>query len=109
MSEPSIDPGLWERAANWLWAALVAAGSFILHTFGGRIRRIEANIHELRNRMPSDYERAEINRQRDNVAELFKQLKAHAERDEDMHNDIMRAISGNHSEVLRELSRKADK
>ena len=83
-------------------AALVGA---IRHLDLKRFTKIEKQIHDLRNEMqiiqsklPSDFERQEINRQRDNIAKIFDRL---TEMQEQMHQ--------HHVDLLEALSRKADR
>lgn len=116
MAEPSIDPTLLEKGVQWLWTMLVLAISslsgvvlWLWREVNARIRRNEVSIHDIRGKIPSDYERAETNRQRDNVSKLFDELKKHADRDEDMHRTIMKTMTDNHTELLREVSKKADR
>lgn len=108
MAEP-FDPSIWERIAAVMSAGLLTCAGYIGHVFNGRIKRAEAAIHDIRNKLPSEFERMEINRQRDNIAKLFDLLAEHAKRDEDMHRNIMATMAHNHTEVLMVMSNKADR
>lgn len=47
--------------------------------------------------------------QRSHIGKLFDKLEEHARRDEETHREMLRTMSDNHSELLREMGRKADR
>jgi len=53
--------------------------------------------------------RVEQGMQRQHIAKLFDKLDEHSRRDEELVREVLGAIAANHSEVLRELGRKADR
>lgn len=46
----------------------------------------------------------ELNRQRDNVTELFKVFREHETADRDRHDQLVKVINGNHVEMMDRIS-----
>lgn len=51
----------------------------------------------------------EIAIQRGHIGKLFDKLEEHSHRDEEIFRELMKTMGSNHSEVMRELGRKADR
>lgn len=51
----------------------------------------------------------EIALRRGDIKELFQNLEAHSRRDEALFRELMNKMGDNHSEIMRELGRKADR
>jgi hypothetical protein len=91
------DPGLIGKLMEWGWAAISALLGVVYTMHNKRMDKIEASIVE-----GDSANRAEIDRQRDNVAKLFDKLEQHAQRSEDRHVEILTALHTG-------LSKKADR
>lgn len=46
---------------------------------------------------------------REYFAKVFDKMEQHAQRDEQTHREMLKQMSDNHAELLRELGRKADR
>ncbi len=102
------DPGLLGKAVEWGWAVISALLGVVYTMHNKRMDKIEDSVAE-----GDKANRAEIDRQRDNVAKLFDKVEAlrtdfsaqlahHALRGEDRHREIMGALHNG-------LERKADR
>lgn len=87
------------------WLVIVALIGVIWDNLQRRIERLEKHNHDMRgelqtvlNKLPSEYERQEIIRQRDTIDRIFDKLN---EMREDLHKQ--------HLDVLEALSRKVDR
>lgn len=90
---------IWERAANWLWAGVVALLGMIYRALDARFDKQEKRIESLEAKMPSEYERREIDRQRENITKIFDRLDAHSRDTNTKFNTVMDTMNKNHREL----------
>lgn len=97
----SSDPAssFWERASNWLWTAAVALVGIIYRTLDARFDKQEKRIESLEAKMPSEYERREIDRQRENISKIFDRLDSHTRDTNQKFNTLMDTMNKNHREL----------
>lgn len=69
------DPGVWHQLANWLWAVVLAIGGWAWKHTHKRIDDLESHVeHEVRCariELKSKVDQPEMDRQRDNITDLF--------------------------------------
>lgn len=93
-----------------LLAKLIAAASFILIPAAGAWNWLDkrfARKHQVANDMQAIT--SEIALRRGDIKELFQSLADHSRRDEQLFRELMTKMGDNHSEIMRELGRKADR
>ena len=83
---PPDDLSLISKVADYAWAAILALGGLVWKSQGDKIKDV------------SD----EVTRQRDNISKIFDKLESHANRAEDRHHELIKALHDG-------LSRKADR
>lgn len=67
----------------------------------------KADKHTVNNQLQEVKNEAAL--QRGHIAKLFDKLEEHARRDEETHREMLKTMSDNHAELLREMGRKADR
>ena len=94
---PEVPPGLLQTIVDWLWAVVLAFGTYIWKTNGKRLDEIKVDFTETQS-----LQAGEIARIRDTQAKLFDKLSEHQTRAEQRHIEILNALHTG-------LDRKADK
>lgn len=88
----------WHEIAKWLWGLLVPAGWWIFNRQDKRMDLLEAS-------MEKKADKAELDRQRDNVGTLFDKLDEHARRDEKMHTVMLEKLHDMHVDLLEKIGK----
>lgn len=81
----------WKETISGAAAVVAGLVSYIVHGHSARMTEIEKELD-------GKASQEEMNRQRDNISEVFKGISI-----------IKDMLHNNHAEVLRELSKKADR
>lgn len=88
MSAPSeIPASFWQQAAEWLWAVVLAFGTYVWKTNGKRLDEIKEDFSET-----TSQQAAEMSRMRDTQAKLFDKLSDHQARAEQRHIELLQAL-----------------
>jgi len=103
------------KLADWAWAAVCALWIFSWRHHNGRANKLESTVEKLdkkiddKNSATAKYVdsvgsmiMSEVNRQRDTSAKIFEKLEEHAQRSENRHVELLKALHEG-------LARKADK
>jgi len=96
--------GLFAKLADWLWAVALAAVGIIYKTVDARFDKYDKRIESLESRMPSDYERKEIDRQRDNITKIFDRLDTMQQENHKWRDDAMATMNKNHHELVERIA-----
>ena len=88
-----------------LLAKVIAAGTAVAAPIGWLWAKLDKKA-----------DKAEVDRQRDNIAKIFEKMEDHAQRlsdhasrDEQLFREVLGEMGKNHSELLREMGRKQDR
>jgi len=82
------DPGFWEQAFKWAWA-VIGGLSMVIWTM------LNSKINGKASKESVDVLREETNRQRDNVAKIFDEIRDVRKELGASHEKIMNAIHSN--------------
>lgn len=95
-----MDWGL--KALDWLIMLLGAMAGLIFRTHNKRIDKLEKCVEDFERRLPSEFERAELTRQRVRHEEAFDRIFT-------ILDDIRHEGQQRHVELLEKIASKADK
>lgn len=98
-----MSPELFMWIVGGLVSIVIMFAGWVWNDTRDKYMETRKNIHEIRGSIPSTYERQEITRQRDNVSQLFALFRDHETADRDRHDDLVKLINENHSQMLREV------
>lgn len=92
-----------------LLAKVISAGVVLVTPIWGFLKLWDkkADKHVVKGDLQRLQSESDLHRQY--FKDVFKSLEDHSRRDEELFREVMRSISTNHSELLRELGRKADR
>lgn len=74
MSEPNA-AGIFEKAADWLWAVFIALVGMLHRGNANRMKDIETSVKELGSEVKLKASDIELQRQRDHIESLFEKTQ----------------------------------
>jgi hypothetical protein len=118
-TEATLLTSILIKVADWAWAGAMALWLFSWRHHNGRVDKLEATTTENHKTLDKKIEdkttstakyvdsvgsmiMSEVNRQRDTSAKIFEKLEEHAQRSENRHLELLKALHEG-------LARKADK